>query len=82
VLVIDLSLSMTQPIGVSEGLRAQPSGTGPARIEAVKQALRVHSAAAERSLRRGRVLDNSYVVSPLTVDREHLLGYFSPHRSP
>jgi Ca-activated chloride channel family protein len=77
VLVIDLSLSMTQPIGVGAGLRAQQSGAGPARIEAVKQALRAFIQ-RRPSDRFGVVVfsDNAYVVSPLTVDHEHLLGYF------
>jgi Ca-activated chloride channel family protein len=78
VLVIDLSLSMAQPIGISESLRAQPSGTGPVRIEAVRQALRAFIQ-RRPSDRFGVVVfsSNSYVVSPLTVDHEHLLGYFS-----
>jgi Ca-activated chloride channel family protein len=83
VLVIDLSLSMTQPIGISERLRTHPSQTGPPRIEAVKQALRAFIQ-RRPSDRFGVVVfsDNSYVVSPLTVDHEHLLGYFNlidPH---
>jgi len=78
VLVIDLSLSMTEPIGFKEGTLGQPSRSGPPRIDAVKQALRTF---IERrpSDRVGVVVfsDNSYVVSPLTIDHEHLLGYFS-----
>jgi Ca-activated chloride channel family protein len=77
VIVIDLSLSMTEPIGYRSGMLGRTSTIGPARIEAVKQALR---AFIERrpSDRVGVVVfsDNSYVVSPLTIDHEHLLGYF------
>jgi Ca-activated chloride channel family protein len=78
VLVIDLSLSMTQPIGAGDGLPLRPSATRPARIQAVKQALQtfIHRRPGDRI---GVVVfsDNSYVVSPLTFDHDHLLGYFS-----
>lgn len=78
VLVIDLSLSMAQPIGVRAGRLAQPSTSSPKRIEAIKGALRtfIHRRRADRI---GVVVfsDNSYVVSPLTFDHDHLLGYFS-----
>jgi Ca-activated chloride channel family protein len=78
VLVIDLSLSMTQPIGVRDGRLAPGATPGPARIEAVKQALRTFIERRPDD-RIGVVVfsDNSYVVSPLTFDHEHLLGYFS-----
>jgi Ca-activated chloride channel family protein len=78
VLVIDLSFSMTQPIGFRDDLLVRPSVAGPTRIEAVKQALRTFIQ-RRPSDRIGVVVfsDNSYVVSPLTFDHEHLLGYFS-----
>lgn len=78
VLVIDLSFSMTQPIGFRHDLLVQPSVASPTRIEAVKQALRTFIQ-RRPSDRVGVVVfsDNSYVVSPLTFDHEHLLGYFS-----
>ena len=82
-LVIDLSLSMTQPIGVSDGSRAQAlSDTGPARIEAVKQALRTFIQRRPND-RFGVVVfsDNSYVVSPLTVRPRTSARLFQPHRS-
>lgn len=77
VLVIDLSLSMTEPIGFKGGI-GQGSATGPARIDAVKQAVRTFIERRPDD-RVGVVVfsDNSYVVSPLTLDHEHLLGYFS-----
>lgn len=78
VLVIDLSLSMGQPIGVREGRLAQPSQSSPKRIEAIKQALATFIK-RRPSDRIGVVVfsDNSYVVSPLTTDHDHLLRYFS-----
>jgi Ca-activated chloride channel family protein len=78
VLVIDLSFSMIQPIGVGDGAQVRPSVTAPTRIEAVKQALRTFIQ-RRPSDRIGVVVfsDNSYVVSPLTLDHEHLLGYFN-----
>jgi Ca-activated chloride channel family protein len=78
VLVIDLSLSMTEPIGFRTGMLTRPSEIGPARIDAVKQALRTFIERRPGD-RVGVVVfsDNSYVVSPLTIDHEHLLGYFS-----
>ena len=77
VVVIDLSLSMTQPIGVRNGRADRSSGPRVPRIEAVKQALRTFIQRRPDD-RVGVVVfsDNSYVVSPLTFDHEHLLGYF------
>jgi Ca-activated chloride channel family protein len=76
VLVIDLSRSMVQPIGVRDG-RLRPSATGLRRIEAIKGSLRrfISRRPADRI---GVVVfsDNSYVVSPLTFDHEHLFNYF------
>jgi Ca-activated chloride channel homolog len=78
VLVIDLSLSMTQPIGTADGSSLKPSVSRPARIQAVKQALRTFIDRRPGD-RIGVVVfsDNSYVVSPLTFDHDHLLQYFS-----
>jgi Ca-activated chloride channel family protein len=78
VLVIDLSFSMMQPIGFTDNSRGQPAMTAPVRIDAVKQALRTFIQ-RRPSDRIGVVVfsDNSYVVSPLTLDHEHLLDYFS-----
>ncbi len=77
VLVIDLSWSMGQPIGVRDGRLARPTGSGLKRIDAIKGALRTFIARRPAD-RIGVVVfsDNSYVVSPLTVDHEHLLSYF------
>lgn len=78
VLVIDLSYSMMEPIGSSSDPRTRTLAVGPTRIEAVKQALRtfIERRPADRI---GVVVfsDNSYVVSPLTLDHDHLLGYFN-----
>lgn len=78
VLVIDLSFSMMQPIGFSGDSSVRPAVSAPTRIEAVKQALRTFIQ-RRPSDRIGVVVfsDNSYVVSPLTMDHEHLLDYFS-----
>ena len=78
VLVIDLSYSMMQPIGVSDDALARGSAITPPRIDAVKQALRTFIERRPND-RIGVVVfsDNSYVVSPLTLDHEHLLGYFN-----
>jgi len=78
VLVIDLSYSMMQPIGFTDNSRGRPPVTAPTRIEAVKQALQTFIERRPND-RIGVVVfsDNSYVVSPLTMDHEHLLGYFS-----
>jgi Ca-activated chloride channel homolog len=77
VLVIDLSLSMTQPIGAA-GPGGQRSTLYLPRIDAVKQALRMFIERRPGD-RVGVVVfsDNSYVVSPLTMDHQHLLGYFN-----
>src|SRR5262249_20531989 len=78
VIVIDLSLSMTEPIGSKNDALVRPPWAGPTRIEAVKRALRTFIQRRPND-RIGVVVfsDNSYVVSPLTFDHEHLLGYFS-----
>jgi Ca-activated chloride channel family protein len=77
VLAIDLSLSMTQPIG-GDSATAERSTPRLSRIEAVKQALKMFIERRPGD-RIGVVVfsDNSYVVSPLTVDHDHLLGYFN-----
>jgi len=76
VLVIDLSISMAQPIGVRAG-RLPKDASGLKRIEAIKSALRTFIT-RRPSDRIGVVVfsDNSYVVSPLTLDHEHLFNYF------
>lgn len=83
VLVIDLSLSMYEPIGLKrpepgEGMPVfADTPKGSARIDAIKDALRGFIARRHDD-RIGLVVfsDNAYVVSPLTFDRGHLLGYF------
>lgn len=79
VLVIDLSLSMYEQIGLKHGagmLAAAPK-PGESRIDAIKGALRTFISARTDD-RIGLVVfsDNAYIVSPLTLDKEHLLGYF------
>lgn len=79
VLVVDLSLSMTQPIGFKDGpgVLLPPSRPGGQRIDAIKEALR-DFIVRRRDDRIGVVVfsDHAYVVSPLTFDKEPLFGYF------
>lgn len=79
VFVIDLSLSMSQPIGFTfkPGVLLPPPRPGGQRIDAIKDALRGFIARRPDD-RIGVVVfsDHPYVVVPLTFDKEHLLGYF------
>jgi len=77
VLVVDLSLSMYDPIGLQQQT-ASPGGAAlMSRMDATKEALRTFIS-LRRDDRIGIVVfsDNAYIVSPLTFDREHLLNYF------
>jgi Ca-activated chloride channel homolog len=79
VLVVDLSLSMTQPIGLKYGAPFTPlPEAGGTRIDAIKTALRDFISRRPDD-RIGVVVfsDHAYVVSPLTFDKEHLSGYFN-----
>jgi Ca-activated chloride channel family protein len=80
VLVVDLSLSTTQPLGFKykPGVVPPTSSPGSARIDAVKVALKDFISRRPDD-RIGVVVfsDHAYVVSPLTSDKEHLLGYFN-----
>lgn len=81
VLVVDLSLSMYDPIGLKKPSvftpASAPTPTEPRRIDATKDALRTFIS-LRREDRIGIVVfsDNAYIVCPLTLDREHLLNYF------
>jgi Ca-activated chloride channel family protein len=81
VFVIDLSVSMTGPIGVkgewTVNGRLIPAPPGGSRMDATKEALRTFIT-MRRDDRIGIVVfsDNAYIVCPLTFDREHLLNYF------
>jgi Ca-activated chloride channel family protein len=81
VLVVDLSSSMAQIMGVNtEGVatsRSKLAGKGFAtRLEVSKQSLRDFIEKRRRD-RIGLVVfsDNAYVISPLTFDHEYLLHY-------
>jgi Ca-activated chloride channel family protein len=80
VLVVDLSLSTTQPLGFKYQAGAVPADAPPgtARIDAIKTALKDFLGRRPDD-RIGVVVfsDHAYVVSPLTFDKEHLLGYFN-----
>ena len=75
VFVIDLSLSMYDPLGLKD--RGSPASATPSRLDATKDALRTFIS-LRREDRIGIVVfsDNAYMVCPLTFDREHLLNYF------
>jgi Ca-activated chloride channel family protein len=79
VLVIDLSISMLGPIGVTGEVSGPwvPPPPGASRMDATKEALRTFIN-LRRDDRIGIVVfsDNAYIVCPLTFDREHLLNYF------
>jgi Ca-activated chloride channel family protein len=70
---------MTQPIGFKDvpGVLLPPVVPGGQRIDAIKEALRTFISRRPDD-RIGVVVfsDHAYVVSPLTFDKEHLLGYF------
>jgi Ca-activated chloride channel family protein len=79
VFVVDLSVSMTGPIGVTGEVSGPyvPTAAGASRMDATKEALRTFIN-LRRDDRIGIVVfsDNGYIVCPLTFDREHLLNYF------
>jgi Ca-activated chloride channel homolog len=79
VFAIDLSLSMSGPIGVTGELSGPfvPAPPGSSRMDATKEALRTFIG-MRRDDRIGLVVfsDNAYVVCPLTFDRDHLINYF------
>lgn len=81
VFVIDLSVSMTGPIGVKGEWtingKLMPAPPGGSRMDATKEALRTFIT-MRRDDRIGIVVfsDNAYIVCPLTFDRDHLLNYF------
>lgn len=78
VLVMDLSSSMQEEIGLTEDQRARAAGApkGPTRMQATKDAIKafVRSRTDDRI---GLIVfsDNPYVVSPLTFDHQYLLRY-------
>lgn len=87
VMVLDLSSSMQEPIGIQAMQRAMgpivegaaPRPDQPAlktRLEATKDAIKSF-AARRRGDRLGLVVfsDNAYVVSPLSADHDYLLRY-------
>lgn len=79
VFVIDLSLSMSGPIGVTGEISGPfvPAPPGSSRMDATKDALHTFIA-LRRDDRIGIVVfsTNAYIVCPLTFDRDHLLEYF------
>jgi Ca-activated chloride channel family protein len=79
VFVIDLSLTMSGPIGVTGEVSGpwKPAPPGSSRMDATKDALRTFIA-LRRDDRIGVVVFSTYayVVCPLTFDRDHLLNYF------
>lgn len=87
VMVLDLSSSMQEPIGIQAMQRsmgpivegAAPRGPQPelkTRLEATKDAIR-NFAVRRRGDRLGLVVfsDNAYVVSPLSADHSYLMRY-------
>jgi Ca-activated chloride channel homolog len=80
VFVIDLSLSMSGPIGVTGEISGPfvPAPPGSSRMDATKDALGTFIR-LRRDDRIGIVVfsTNAYVVCPLTFDRDHLLNYFN-----
>ena len=78
VVLLDLSSSMQEEIGLTPVERATPSGVrrGKTRLEATKEAIRTF-VRSRRDDRIGLVVfsDNPYVVSPLTFDHDYLLRY-------
>jgi Ca-activated chloride channel family protein len=87
VMVLDLSSSMQEPIGIQAMRRSRgpivegstPKPVQPAsktRLEATKEAIKSF-AARRRGDRLGLVVfsDNAYVVSPLSVDHDYLRRY-------
>jgi len=79
VFVIDLSLTMSGPIGVTGEVSGPfvPAPPGSSRMDATKDALRTFIA-LRRDDRIGIVVfsTHAYVVCPLTFDRDHVLSYF------
>jgi Ca-activated chloride channel family protein len=79
VFVIDLSVSMSGPIGVTGEVSGPyvPTPAGASRMDATKEALRTFISLRHDD-RIGIVIfsDNGYIVCPLTFDRDHLLNYF------
>jgi Ca-activated chloride channel homolog len=78
VLVMDLSSSMQEQIGLTDEQRARSSGApqGPTRLQATKDAIKAF-VRARTDDRIGLIVfsDNPYVVSPLTFDHQYLLRY-------
>ena len=83
VLVVDLSLSMYDPIGLKRQMGATgvpaltPTPQGTSRMDATKEALKTFIN-LRRDDRIGIVVfsNNAYIVCPLTFDREVLINYF------
>lgn len=78
VVLLDLSSSMQEEIGLTPEQRATPSGTrrGKTRLDATKDAIKTF-VRSRRDDRIGLIVfsDNPYVVSPLTFDHDYLLRY-------
>lgn len=78
VLLLDLSASMQEEIGLTPGQRAITSSApaGKTRLVATREAIKAF-VRARRDDRIGLVVfsDNPYVVCPLTFDHEYLLRY-------
>jgi len=85
-MVLDLSTSMLEPIGIRaaqqrmgpivEGSAVTPMPIPKTRLEAVKDAIKSF-VARRRGDRLGLVVfsDNAYVVSPLSADHDYLIRY-------